>query len=354
MKSSFKAIIAASLAMTLVGCSAAEDTSGEIQIPIYGAEESFETVEAKYMDLEETQSVGASIGYALSDALSAPKNANLISVNVHQYQEVSEGDVIAVFDSSALNYTYLAQEIVAQSAYEAYRASGSEADRITWEYEQKRLEAVQYEIDSYTVKAPYDGIITDVAMLTEGEEMEEGTYLCSVAHTEDIYVYINVDPKSEVLSPFQLGSKVNVTLTGSTFEGTVVSYPKSTSYKYGDSYVLQDLGWGGFGGGSIAGTPTSADSDKYVIIGFEPDVLAALLEETPNAASAGWATAVVTVRKMNNVLCVPANAVTSRENTYVYLYENGQKLRLPIDAGPTINGYTVVLSGLKAGDQVIV
>ena len=352
MKKIIKATIASVLALSLAACSPQGAVDGEIQIPIYHPEELFSTASVKRMDLSSTKSVGASIGYAFSDALSTAHDGNLVSINVNQYQELKEGDVIAVIDSSALNYTYLEQEIITSAAYEQYLATGSEADRITYEYELARLNAVQYEIDSYTITAPYDCIVTDVArMIDPGTELPQGTYICSVAYPDEIYVYLNVDPKSD--SPFQLGSKVSVTLTGASYEGTVVSFPASTAYKYGDEdkYAVQSLGWGG--NNDPMGGPTSADSSRYAIIGFEPDVLAALLEETPNAVVAGWATVVVTTEKMNNVLCVPSAAVKSRETTYVYLHENGQKLQIPVKTGASIDGYTVILGGLKEGDQVI-
>ena len=351
MKKAAKAAAASVLALILTACSAGGTVDGEIQIPIYQPEELFSTTTVQRRDLSSTQSIGATLGYAFSDALSTACDGNLISINVNQYQELKEGDVIAVIDSSALTYTYLEQEIIAQSAYEQYRATGSEADRLTYEYELARLNAVQYEIDRYTVTAPYDCIVTDVVRMVEpGTELPAGSYICSVAYPDDIYVYLNVDPKSEVPSPFQLGSKVSVTLTGAAYEGTVVSFPVSTAYKYGDSHELQRLGWGG---GDPLGGPTSADSSRYAIIGFEPEVLAAMLEETPNAVVAGWATVVVTTEQMNNVLCVPSGAVKRRDTAYVYLYENGQKLQIPVSTGATINGYTVILGGLKEGDTVI-
>lgn len=352
MKRITKTAFAIAFAFALTACDAQGAVDAEIQIPIYRPDELFSTDTVRRRDLSSTQSIGASIGYAFSDALSTAHDGNLISINVNQYQELKEGDVIAVIDSSALNYTYLEQEIITEAAYDRYLATGSEADRITYEYEKARLDAVQYEIDSYTITAPYDCIVTDVArMIDPGTELPEGTYICSVAYPDDIYVYLNVDPKSSPPSPFQLGSKVSVTLTGAAYEGTVISYPVSTAYKYGDSYEVQKLGWGN--DNNPLGGPTSANSSRYAIIGFEPEVLAAMIEETPNAVVAGWATVVVTTGRMNNVLCVPSSAVKSRDTTYVYLYEDGQKLQIPVQTGASIGGYTVILGGLKEGDEII-
>ena len=354
MKKITKTAIAAALALTLTACSSQDSVGEEIQIPIYHPEQLYSTTTVGRKDLSSSQTIAGSIGYALSDALSTARDGNLISINVNQYQELKEGEVIAVIDSSALDYTYLEQKIITESAYDRYLATGSQTDRLTYEYEQARLDAIQYEIDSYTITAPYDCVISDVARINPGEELAQGTYICSVAHPEDIYVYVGVDPDSKTTSPFQLGSKVSVTLTGSAYEGTVVSFPKSTSYKYGADYALQGMGWGGgWGSDSSFEGPVAADSSRNVIIGFEPEVLSAMLAETPNAVIAGWATVAVTTEKMNNVLCVPSAAVKNRDGSYVYLYENGQKLQIPVQTGPAISGYTVIISGLKEGDTII-
>ena len=352
MKKITKSAAAAALALFLTACSSQGTVDGEIQIPIYHPEQLFSTATAERRDLSSAQTVAGTIGYAFSDALSTAHDGNLISINVNQYQELKKGDVIAVIDSSALNYVYLEQEIITEAAYEQYLATGSQADRLNYEYELARLNAVQYEIDSYTITAPYDCIVTDVVRMVEpGTELTAGTYICSVAYPDDIYVYLQVDPKSDPPSPFQLGRKVSVTLTGAAYEGTVVSFPVSTAYKYGEEYTVQSLGWGG--NNNPLGGPTSADSRRYAIIGFEPEVLGAMLEETPNAVVAGWATVSVITEQMNNVLCVPANAVKRRDTSYVYLYENGQKIQIPVAAGATIGGYTVILGGLREGDQVV-
>ena len=360
MKKITKTAIASALALTLTACSSQGSLDNEIQIPIYQPEQLFSTTTVQRMDLAGTQTVAGSIGYALSDALSTAHDGNLISINVNQYQELKEGDVIAVIDSSALDYTYLEQKIMTESAYNQYLATGSEVDRLTYEYQKSVLDAIQYEIDSYTITAPYDCVVSDVSRINPGEELSQGTYICSVAHPEDIYVYVGVDPDSN--SPFQLGSKVKVTLTGSTYEGTVVSFPKSTSYKYGreyvlqnnNDYVLQNMGWGGWNDDGTSGNSGAANASKNAIIGFAPDVLDAMLTETPNAVVAGWATLTVTTERINNVLCVPSSAVKIRDASYVYLYKNGQKLQIPVQTGSSINGYTVIISGLKEGDTIII
>ncbi|MBD5116985.1 MAG: HlyD family efflux transporter periplasmic adaptor subunit [Ruminococcaceae bacterium] len=347
-KGCIKIFTAVLLSLSLTACSLSQ-TDGEIDIPIYDGSQNddYTTVEVKRMDLSSGEKIGAFIGYAFSDALSAAAGGNLVSYNISKYQELKEGDVIAVIDSSALDYTYRRQEILTQSAYESYLALGTEAARLEYEYEKSILDSIQYQIDCYTIRAPYDCVVSDAANLTEGQEIEAGTYVCSVAHPDEIYAYLTEGLKSGDESKFKLGAKVSVTLTGSDYEGTVISVPQSGSYKFDLKYTKENMFFEAPQSGPIA-----ADSSKNIIIGFEPEVLEALLTDTPNAVVAGWATVNVTTRKMSNVLAVPMGAVSKRENSYVYLVNNGQRIQTPVITGGTIDGYTIITGGLKEGDII--
>lgn len=321
----------------------------EIEIPIYdGAQhEDYKTYEVKRMDLSSGEKTGAALGYALSDSLYTPAGGNLISYNLSRLQELKEGDIIAVLDSSALDYTFRRQEILTQAAYEESLASGTEAARLEYEYQKAVLDSIQYQIDCYTIRAPYDCVVSDAAPLTAGEELEEGAYICSIAHPDEIYAYIGAPLKKEEADKYRLGAKVSVTLTGNTYEGKIVSVPNSGSYKFDLKYSKENMLFEAPKTG-----PAAADSSKNVIIGFEPDVLEKMLEETPNAVVAGWATVDYTVRELNNVLAVPMGAVSNRENAYVYLIKGGDRIQTPVVTGGTIDGYTVITAGLSEGDLI--
>lgn len=356
-KSILLSAVAAMIAAALTGCSA--NVSDEIKIPIYEAENAnkFTTAEVQRMDLQQSEKMAASIGYACSDALSAPRSGNLVSINVGKYEQIKEGDVIAVIDSSALDYDLRRQQIMADAAYESYLAEGTEAARLNYEYEKALLDEIQYNIDCYTLRAPYDCVISDLPTVTAGVEMEEGAYICSVAPVGEILVYIQINPVND--TPFKLGTKVNVTLTGKTYEGTVVSVPKSNSYRYELQYSADTYGQGDVRlremrlGNKEFGSSTAADSEKNVLIRFEPEVLAELLEETPNAVQAGWATVEVVTKRLGGVLAVPSSAITVTDTTYVYLYQDGQRLMTPVVTGETISGYTVIVNGVSEGDTVV-
>lgn len=349
-KGRIERITAALLSLGLAlssGCSGGLE--GEIEIPIYEGvqHEDYRTYEVGRMNLSSGENIGASLGYALSDSLYTPAGANLVSYKLSRLQELKEGDVIAVLDSSALDYTYRRQEILTQAAYENSQALGTEAAKLEYEYEKAVLDSIQYQIDSYTIRAPYDCVVSDAAPLTVGEELEEGTYICSIAHPDEIYAYIGAPSKKEEEDKYRLGAKVSVTLTGNTYEGRIVSVPNSGAYKFDLKYSKENMLFE-----SAKTGPVAADSSKNVIIGFEPDVLEKMLDETPNAVVAGWATVNYITSEMNNVLAVPMGAVSNRENTYVYLIKNGDRIQTPVSVGGTVDGYTVIVAGLNEGDLI--
>lgn len=56
-----------------------------------------------------------------------------------------------------------------------------------------------------------------------------------------------------------------------------------------------------------------------------------------------------------NAIIVPVNAIQNAENgKYVMAVVNGKAQRTNISIGRTIDGKTEVLSGLKAGDKIVV
>lgn len=337
------AVCAILLSMSVFFTSCSSASIGEqIKIPIYEDDSSLKTANAEYKDLTSSKSVGASIGYVFANNLQTQKSANLVSIEVGKYTEVKEGDIIASFDTSEMDYELLEQQIKAQSAYDAWQADGSERLRLEYEQEKAKLAAVQYEINSYNIIAPFDGIITDVASIEVGTEVGSGTYICSIAQKNDIFIHLSDD-----VSLFKIGTGVKVKLTGSEYDAAVVSVPTSESSDSGEQR------WGQNAGGGQKGNSVSCDSE--VIIGFTPETLEAMLAETPNAVDAGWATVTVATAEKHNVLAVPEDAVKLYGGVvYVnQLSDDGQRLQTPVETGATINGFTIILSGLSEGDTVI-
>jgi hypothetical protein len=68
----------------------------------------------------------------------------------------------------------------------------------------------------------------------------------------------------------------------------------------------------------------------------------------------GAATVSIIVKQVENVLTVPTNAVhTVNAKTVVYQMVNGAQVSTPVTVGTTYGAVTQILSGLKAGDNVV-
>ena len=300
----------AAMAVMLTGCSD-RSTSGEIQLPIYGADEvRYEIATAKYMDLSDTQSIGVSIGYPYAVYLTYPADAMVVSYNALKGRTVTEGEILAELDSSGLDYDISNQQTIVNAAYES-SLSGGRAEQLQYQIEQKKLDMMMAEKEKYTIRAPFDGIICMAYAVAEGSEVGGGQICCAVSEESKTEVYLD---KS---SDFRFGQKLQIRIEDTMYDATVVE------------------------------APDVAPATAY------GDVMAKIVKEEEMAVASGWATAFVTTER-KNVLAVPDSAVkTSGTESWVTLVENGERYKLRVTVGVSLGGYTEILNGISAGDVVL-
>ena len=310
------------MALFLTGCSA-KSTAGEIQLPIYGAEEvRYEVAQASYMDLSETESIGVSIGYPYAVYLTYPADTMVISYNALKGRMVTEGEILAELDSSALDYDISNQQTIVNAAYES-SLYGGRAEQLQYEIEQKKLDMMLAEKDKYTIKAPFDGIICMAYAVSEGSEVGGGQICCAVSEVSKTTVYLD---KS---SDFRFGQKLQIRIDSTMYDATVVEAP------------------------DVAPPTAYGDSARRVVFDLGSDVMAKVVEEQEMAVSSGWATAFVTTER-KNVLAVPNSAIkTSGSESWVTLVENGERYKLRVTPGVSLGGYTEILNGISEGDVVL-
>ena len=322
MKNKIKsAFLALALAVT-AGCgNTAADA--EIKIPILDSSSagSYKTAAAGFRDLQSSVSVGGGVEYAFAETLKIPYDTNLISMDVKKNDRLAKGDVIAVFDSSALDYDRQNQKIVTDNAYARYAASGSEAARLEYEREAGKLELIDYKISEYTITAPYDCVISSLTRFETGQTVEAGTEVCAVAAPEDVYITVERDKEK-----FAFGRQVGLKFgTNEVYSGRVVQMPET----------------GGRG------------TNSKVLISFDEGELERAKNDVGDVISAGWVTVIVRTLDLSGALCIPKDAVMLYSGaTYCYLDTNGERTRIPIETGETVDDVTVVLSGLSEGDVV--
>lgn len=320
MKKTAAALLAAITLFT--GCSRG-NTSGEIQLPIYGAAAvQYEIAEAKYMDLSETQSTGVTIGYPYAVYLTYPGDALVKSFNALKGRSVTKGEVLAELDSSDLDYDISNQQTIVNAAYQA-SLSGSRADQLQYEIEQLKLDQMLEEKDSYTIRAPFDGIITFTRAATEGSTVTSGAVCCAVSEVSRTEVYVDGD------SQFRFGQKVQIRIDNTTYDATVVQAPDT------------------------APSEASGNAAKRTVFQLDNNAMEQVLVDSAMAVSAGWATVFVTTER-KNVLAVPDSAVkSSGTENYVTLVDGEERFKLKVTVGASLGGYTEILDGISAGDIVM-
>ena len=313
MKKTLSVTLCAAL-MLLTACRRGTDAAQEIRPPVYGADEiKFEVATAQYMDLSETQGIGATVGYPYSVYVTYPADALVMSYSATMGTEVSQGDILAELDSSGLDYEINNQQTL---------VNASRGSQLDYALEQSRLEMLLAEKDAYTLRAPFDGVITYTKRLTEGSDARAGDVCFAISEKGRAMVYID----GSEASLFHFGQAVQIKLDGTTYDATVVQ------------------------------APDAAPSDQTVtrtIFALEDGVMAQIAEENPIAISAGWATVYLTTEK-KNVLAVPDAAIKRTGSaTYVTVVDGEERFKLSVTVGDSIGGYTQIIDGISEGDVVM-
>ncbi len=334
MKSFTRKLLSVAAALTVALCASCSQQAAidaEIKIPVLenGSALSYNTATAQITDIEETQNIGGGIGYIYADTLYTDFEANILEYHVQRGQTLKEGDVIAVFSAAALDYDYQNQKILADDAYAKYLATGSQADYLEYQIQAKTLELVQYKVDQFTIRAPYDCIVTAAESFTTGEIVPYGSKVCSVAKEGEIYLYT-----SSNTDLFKVGMQVEAKFgTNGSYMGRVVMLP---------------------GGERTRGERGSININECVSIKLEEGELERLTSEVDNVITAGWATLIVPTVQKYNVLTLPEEAVaTFSGSTYCSILNNGIQVRIPVEVEGIYNGLAVIRSGLDEGDEVI-
>ncbi|MCR4779712.1 MAG: biotin/lipoyl-binding protein [Ruminiclostridium sp.] len=319
MRRELTAALAAAAVLLTAGCSREKPAEAEINIPILEGDSSrsYKTAQAELYDLTVESTIAGTVEYSFADTLSTEFDANILKYNVKKGDVLKQGDVIAEFDSSALDYELRNQQIATDSAYSAYLSSGSMAAKLEYDQQAELLALVQYKRGRYNVTAPYDCVVTAVQYFDTGDTVEAGTPVVSVAKADEVYVAVDKDKDK-----FAFGMPVRMKFgTNDFYTGRVVMTP--------------------------------ANGREKVLIAFDEGELERAVSEAGSIVSAGWATVFARTFSKHNALCIPSDAVMQYSgSTYCYISENGERARVRIETGDTVDKLTVVLSGLSEGDTV--
>ncbi len=187
-----------------------------------------------------------------------------------------------------------------------------------------QIAAAQATLDLARLKAPFDGVVTDVR-ISPGDMVTPGTLAFRVDDLSDLYV--DVDLSELDVATVSVGQDVTLTfdaLPGKTFHGVV------------DEVAL-------------AGTqprPGAAVSFRVTV---------RLTDKSPAIRPGMTAAVTIHTTRIENALLVPARAVRVRnDHPVVFLLQNGEPQPVEVTLGATSGEYVQIVSGpVQEGDQVV-
>jgi membrane fusion protein (multidrug efflux system) len=254
----------------------------------------------------------------------------ITALNVRPGQHVSKGQILAQLDNSVLRQSIAQAEVqvgLVQTLFERQKnlwdqKIGTEVQylqaKTNLESAQKQIAVLQQQADMYRIKSPITGTV-DQMDLKLGQVAMPGTTGIRIVNADILKVKADV-PESYAGSVAQ-GNNVKILIpdandslvTKITFAAKVID-PVSRSFPIEIKLPVRSK--------------------------LRPNMTAVLK---------------IANYSKNNVITIPIKSIQNSEaGNYVYIVENGFAKRKTIKQGATSAGQTEIISGIAAGDQVVV
>lgn len=222
-----------------------------------------------------------------------------------------------------------AQWLQAQEAYDKLKSGPTEEELLSAEAQVTQaklaLDAAQKNLDSATLKAPFDGTITAVNVIT-GQTVAANTAAVSIADLDHLEIQANL-PEVDAVQ-VKVGQRTEIALdaiSAETLSGRVSKI-------------------------ALVGTVTQGVVNYPVTISLDPTDLPVRPGMTASIS--------IIVDERTNVLMVPNRAVRSlggNRGYYVEVMVEGQIVQVPVTIGLSNGSMTeITSSGLREGDTVVV
>lgn len=195
----------------------------------------------------------------------------------------------------------------------------------------QQLESVQYALDGAQIKSPIDGTVSNVAV-DAGEPVTPGVPVITVINPKDLSIEIQIDQAD--IGQVKKGADVIVNAD---------AYPDETfagKLDFLNTEAEQKM---------IGGVPSTDEEDKIFRGRIKLD------SETTKLFSNMSVDAEIVVQRINDVLIVPREAVTSdNEKYYVYTVNWGHVEKRQIKTGNKDNNNVEILDGIRPGTVIAV
>ena len=251
----------------------------------------------------------------------------LKTIYVTAGQHVEEGDLLAELDVGELDYLYKQQLLIVQKAQIAYNSSGTADARLTLEMEQNTLTEYERQLNNSRIYAGMTGEVCFVQDMDPGTTVTAYKTIIKIVDPSQLCIQYS----SSNMKSFPLGEEVTITVDGEDYSGYVSKTPTDVKEELYDDFpaVMKDT--------SSIYCEFTDGTPSFLTVGQTADITA------------------VFARHENAVVISKTLVKTDGDRTYVtILDENDTKKEVDVTVGITNATEAEILTGLNAGDRVVV
>ena len=251
----------------------------------------------------------------------------LKTIYVTAGQHVEEGDLLAELDVGDLDYLYKQQLLIVQKAQIAYNSSGTADARLTLEMEQNTLTEYERQLNNSRIYAGMTGEVCFVQDMDPGTTVTAYKTIIKIVDPSQLCIQYS----SSNMKSFPLGEEVTITVDGEDYSGYVSKTPTDVKEGLYDDFpaVMKDT--------SSIYCEFTDGTPSFLTVGQTADITA------------------VFARHENAVVISKTLVKTDGDRTYVtILDENDTKKEVAVTVGITNATEAEILTGLNAGDRVVV
>lgn len=288
----------------------------------------YSTYTAKQKTIEDkTVATGYVFCKSQYDASFPESGGTLKTIYVTAGQHVEEGDLLAELDVGDLDYLYKQQQLIVQKAQIAYNSSGTADARLTLEMEQNTLTEYERQLNNSHIYAGMTGEVCFVQDMDPGTTVTAYKTIIKIVDPSQLCIQYS----SSNMKSFPLGEEVTITVDGEDYSGYVSKTPTDVKEGLYDDFpaVMKDT--------SSIYCEFTDGTPSFLTVGQTADITA------------------VFERHENAVVISKTLVKTDGDRTYVtILDENDTKKEVDVTVGITNATEAEILTGLNAGDRVVV
>ena len=293
--------------------------------------------------IRQTVSASGTVAPANQENLNFSVSGQVTRVSVSEGQRVKKGQTLATINSASLSAAVAQAEATVasdQARVDADNSNGATdtqiaADKAALTAAQNQLNTAKQQLDSATLTSPIDGIVASmnltVGQSVSGSSNNNGSNGNNNSSDPQILVIgtsswiANATVDANSVGLIKVGNQAQLSVTGVSdpVYGTIASIGLVSSSSSGTASYPVVI--------NVTGTPSGMHDGADV-------------------------TATLIYKQLSNVLVVPTLALhrDASGGTYVEQVKNGKTVHTTVQPGLESDGQTQIVSGLSAGDQIVV